>query len=383
MDFIKKFIFSKKRPQIIFVAGQGSSLAAEAVFQILKPHFKVKKISNNNFPLVKDKNEILIFENELNESKTSIEKFIFLLQQSKSPIFIATHMGEILPDKDFFAAELKQTVLIQKVVQALPEQSFLILNFDDETIREVKNQSNASCLTYGFQLGADFQITDINIDLEGTNFKINHKENVIPFWLGKLFGKEVLYSVLAGICVGAIKKINLIEISKTLKSYESLPGRMKLIKGIKNSLILDDSENATPFSMIQALEILGMFETNEFMNIVKGPVAGRKIAVLGDVLGIGKYTLGAHQTIGEKVAEKSDLLFAIGARARFIAQGAKEKGMKPENIFEFNRVEEAKIALQKEIRENDLILIDGSTEMKMEEVVREVRAWKNEELKIN
>jgi len=374
-EFYKKIIFLRKKPQIIFIAGKGSSLVAEAVFQILKPYFKIKKISDNNLPLIKDKDEILIFEDELDNSKDNIEKFTFLFKGSESPIFIATHMGEILPDKDFFAAELEQTFSMQKIAKILPEQGFLILNFDDETVREIKNQSVAPCLTYGFQEGSDFRITDVNINLSGTNFKVGHKDNIIPFWLEGLFGKEVLYSVLAGICIGIIKKINLIEISKALKSYKSLPGRMKLIKGIKNSLILDDSENATSFSMIEALEILGKFETNEFMNIVKGPVAGRRIAVLGDVLGIGKYTIEAHQTIGEKVAENSDLLFAVGLRARFIAQGAREKGMKQENIFEFDRTQEAKIQLQKEIKENDLILIDGSREMKMEEVVQEIKKY--------
>jgi len=375
MNFFKKIIFSRKKPQVIFVAGQGSSLAAEAVFQILKPHFKVRKISDRSLPLVKDKDEILIFENELNDNKNDIEKFIFLLKESKSPIFIATRMGEIFPDKDFFAAELEQTTAMQKIAKVLPEKGSLILNFDDETVREIKNASKASSLTYGFQTGASLQITGVNTNLSGTNFKVNYKGNMIPFWLEKLFGKEVLYGVLAGICVGVIKKINLIEISKTLKSYKSLPGRMKLIKGVKNSLILDDSENATPFSMIQALEILGEFKTDKLMNIVKGSVTGRRIAVLGDVLGIGKYALEAHQAIGEKVVNNSDLLFAVGARARFIAQGAREKGMKPENIFEFDRTEEAKIQLQKEIKENDLILIDGSKEMKMQEIVQEIKKY--------
>ncbi|MEA3344096.1 MAG: cyanophycin synthetase [Patescibacteria group bacterium] len=378
MNFLKKIIFSRKKPQVIFIAGKGSSLTAEAVFQILKPYFKVRKISDQNLPLVKDKDEILIFENELSDNENNIEKFIFLLKKSKSPIFIATRMGEMFPGKDFFASEIEETSLMKKIAKILPEQSSLILNFDDETVREIKNTSKASSLTYGFQTGANFQITGLNIDLSGTNFKVNYEGNMIPFWLEKLFGKEVLYSVLAGICVGVIKKINLIEISKTLKFYKSLPGRMKLIKGVKNSLILDDSENATPFSMIQALEILGELETDELMNILKGPVTGRRIAVLGDVLGIGKYTIEAHQTIGEKVAENSDLLFTIGARARFIAQGAKEKGMKEENIFEFDRTEEAKIQLQKEIKENDLILIDGSKEMKMQEVVQEIEKYENQ-----
>ena len=48
--------------------------------------------------------------------------------------------------------------------------------------------------------------------------------------------------------------------------------------------------------------------------------------------------------------------------------------MEEEKIFHFDEIEEAKKALQDEIRENDLILIDGSKEMKMGEVVEEIKA---------
>jgi len=86
---------------------------------------------------------------------------------------------------------------------------------------------------------------------------------------------------------------NSIKVSEALKSYSSVPGKMRLIKGIKNSLILDDCKSSTALSMIEAIEILG-----------KIPVEGRKIAVLGDIIGIGKYTIEAHETIGENIQLK-------------------------------------------------------------------------------
>jgi len=345
MNFFKKLIFLIKRPCIIIVTGKGRFCAAGAISQILKAEGQSFKIFETDFSKPKE-----------------IKKFSFLLKKSRLPILVVTRIGEIPADKNFFAGEREKTSLIRKIAGILPEQGFLILNFDDETVREIKNQSQALSLTYGFQKRADFQATDININLSGTNFKINYQDNIIPFWLDRLFGKELIYSALAGICLGTIKKINLVEISQALKSYKSLPGRMRLIKGVKNSLVLDDSKNATPFSMLEALEVLGKLEEK-----------GRKIAVLGDILGIGKYTIEAHETIGEKVAQNSDLLFTIGLRARFIAQGAVSKGMKEENIFKFDTAGEAKIQLQKEIKQNDLILIDGSSEMKMGEIVEEVR----------
>jgi len=90
---------------------------------------------------------------------------------------------------------------------------------------------------------------------------------------------------------------------------------------------------------------------------------------LGDVVGIGKYTIEAHEAIGERVAKNADLLFTIGQRARFIAEGAKNKGMAVDKIFQYDTIDDGKLKLKDEIKEGDLILVDGSKEMKMGEVV--------------
>ncbi len=348
MNIFKKLTFLIKRPSVILVAGKGRSCARQAIFQVLKSYPEMRKV--------------LIFESVLSDPK-EVEKFNFLLRKSYLPILVVTHVGEIPPDKDFFAGDRKETFQIRELAKVLPNRGFLILNFDDETVREIQNGTVAQSLTYGFQKRTDFQISDVNVNLSGTNFKMDYQENIVPFWLKNLFGKEQIYSALTAICVGVVKNINLVEVSQSLRIYQSLPGKMRLIKGIKDSLILDDSKGASAFSMIEALDILGKIEAE-----------GKKIVVLGDVLGIGKYTIEAHETIGEKVAKVSDLLFTVGSRAKFIAQGAKNKGMLEQNIFQFNNVEEGKIRLQNEIKKGDLILVDGSREMKMGKIVEEVKA---------
>jgi len=278
------------------------------------------------------------------------------------PILVVTHIGDIPFDKDFFAGPREKTKEIIKLAKILPAQGFLILNFDDETAREIKTETIAHSLTFGFQEGADFRASDIKLNT-GVNFKINYKGNIVPVWLEKLFGKEQIYSALAAASCGVIFDLNLVEISQALKVYQGLPGKMRLIKGIKNSWVLDDSESAAVFSMTEALEILGKIQGIK-----------RKIAVLGDILGIGKYTIEAHESIGERVAKSADLLFTFGPRAKFIAQGAYTKGMALEKIFKFDTIKEGKIRLQDEIKEGDLILIDGSKEMEMEKIVKEIKA---------
>jgi UDP-N-acetylmuramoyl-tripeptide--D-alanyl-D-alanine ligase len=327
---------------------------------------KAKKINCKNIL----GNEILILEIE----KEPMRDLGFFLQKSKLPILVSTHVGEIPLDFVFFAGEKEDIKETLKIVKILPPQAKLVLNFDDETVREIADIANQKVLTFGFQKGADLQATDIKLN-SGTNFKLNFKGSIIPVWLHSLFGKEQIYSALAAISVGILLDLNLIEISQAFKNYKSLPGKMRLIKGIKNSFILDDTASASVFSMMEALEILGKIEIEKLQPFKKVPENPRKIAVLGDILGIGKYTIEAHEAIGEKVKMAADLLFVVGQRAKFIAQGAIAKGMPKEKIFQFDKVEEAAISLQNEIKQGDLILVDGSKEMQMQKIIKEIKAF--------
>jgi len=344
-SIFKKFKFLLRRPKVVIITGEGRVCAKEAIFQVLKSHFRVGE-------------EILIFESGLKERK----KFEYLLKNSSLSVLVVTHVGEIPFDKDFFAGEREDTFEIRKLAKVLPVFGHLILNFDDETVREIKDETNLKEITFGLQEGADFQASDVKLN-GGTNFKVNYKGNIVPIWLEKLFGKEQIYSALASAAVGRVFGLNLVEISQALKNYQGLFGKMRLIEGINKSWILDDSESATAITMIEAIEILGRI-----------PNFKRKIAVLGDVIGIGKYTIEAHESIGERVAKNTDLLFTFGPRAKFIAQGAQEKGLNIEKIFQFDKIEDGKLKLQEEIKEGDLILVDGSKEMEMIKVVEEIKA---------
>jgi len=350
MSLLNKLKFIFRKPKVVIVTGNGRACAREAIFQVLKPYFKIG-------------NEILIFDTDL----ADFEEFKFLIKNSSLPILVVTQVGDVPFDKEFFAGEIEKTTEIRKLAKTLPAYGYLILNFDDETVREIKGETNLKEITFGFQALSDFRATDVMLN-RGTNFKLNYKGNIVPIWLEGLFGKEQVYSALAAAVTGTLSGLNLVEISQALKDYQSLPGKMRLIEGVKNSFILDDCESATSFSMTEALEILGKIDLKKI-----SPKSNRRIAVLGDVTGIGKYTIEAHEAIGERVAKNADLLFTFGPRAKFIAQGAIQKGLPIERIFQFDTINEGKMKLQDEIKEGDLILVDGSKEMEMRKLVEEIK----------
>jgi len=330
-----KYLF-KKKPAIV-ITGKGKSLAKEAISLLIK--------------------DALIFS--LKDSQ--IKKSEFFLKTSPISVLVITHVGDIPFDRDYFAGEREELKNTIELAKSLPPKSYLVLNYDDETVREIDDITNLHTFTFGFSERADFFASNLKFN-HGTNFKVNYKGNVVPFWLEGTFGKEQIYTALAASVVGTIFGKNLVEISQEMRNYKTLPGKMRLLDGINDSKILDDAESATIFSMIEALEILG-----------KIPGFKRKIAVLGDVTGIGKYTIEAHEAIGERVFKNCDLLFTVGSRAKFIAKGAMEKGMDNFKIFSFDKIEDAVFKLKETIRPGDLILVDGSKEMRMSEIVDQIR----------
>lgn len=346
---------------VVAVTGENRATASEAIYCVLKKYFKVSRLKeeNKNFFLGGD---ILIIESNNPER---IGKF---LKRSELPILVVTAFSEILPDIDFFASDPNKLKEIVKIARSLISVGWLVLNFDDGTVRDIKKETPANVLTFGFKENADLWATDIKLN-GGTNFKINDKGSIIPVWLNKTFGREQVYSALAAAAVGKVLKLNLVKISELLRDYRSLAGKMRLIKGINGAWIIDDTESATPFSMIEALSVLREIRLENLSD----EVLGRKIAVLGDVIGVGKYTIEAHETIGEKVAETADLLISVGGRAKFIAQGAISKGMSKQKIYYFYSSQEAANFLKKELKKGDLVLVDGSQEMKMEVIVNQLK----------
>ncbi len=189
---------------MVVVTGAGRESAKEAILQVLKPKFRIGK-------------EVLVLESDLKEEK-ELENLRLLSRKSPLFVFVVTHFGEIPTDRDPFAAEKTIVKEVLNFAKILPNNASLVLNFDDETVREIGSIINLKSCTFGFQEKADFRVSDINLN-GGTNFKINFKGNIVPVWLEGVFGKEQIYSALAAVCLGTIFELNLVEASQALKNY--------------------------------------------------------------------------------------------------------------------------------------------------------------------
>ena len=155
----------------------------------------------------------------------------------------------------------------------------------------------------------------------------------------------------------------MVDISERLGGYRGPKGRLKILKGIKSSTIIDDTYNASPASMHLALETL--------QQVLPGPV--RRVAILGDMLELGEYTELAHRAVGDFAGSFVDVLVCVGLRSKFIADSAANQ-MPKDNIFHFNTSIEVLSKIDSLIKESDLVLVKGSQGIRMEKIVEEIMA---------
>jgi UDP-N-acetylmuramoyl-tripeptide--D-alanyl-D-alanine ligase len=198
------------------------------------------------------------------------------------------------------------------------------------------------------------------VDENGTSF---------PVVIEGVFGRNHVYASLAALALSSGLNFNMLDAANALKNYEVPPGRMRLLKGINETLIIDDTYNSSPFACESALRTLGEIK-----------YGNRKIAILGDMLELGRHTLSAHKNIGfiakQNLIGENDKLIVVGQRAKGIKEGAMEDhpavadlGMRGENILEFLDSNETANFIKTFVEKGDVILVKGSQGMRMERIV--------------
>ena len=237
------------------------------------------------------------------------------------------------------------------ITAGLKRGGVLIVNADDPRLCKVKSTKNFRVVTFGLRRGM--------IKPQ----KLQWNENACAdFYVGRTHfvlnvpGNHNLYNALAAIAVGEAFRVSKAQIARALGNFRATNMRME-IKKANGFKIVSDCYNANPSSTRMALQTIGN------MN-----VEGCRIAVLGDMLELGKVSCEQHKSIGALVPEMNfDLLVAVGKEARYYVEGAKQRGMA--NVEHFDSVQEAIEFLSDVVSKGDVLLVKGSRGMKMEQVV--------------
>ncbi|MDO8523833.1 MAG: UDP-N-acetylmuramoyl-tripeptide--D-alanyl-D-alanine ligase [bacterium] len=290
------------------------------------------------------------------------------LQWLTPHVVVATRFPEIPVHVEFY--DSPEDVAKEELAPAqwLPEDGILVANGDDERAGRVVTRVGVERVLYGFGKEATLKASRYHVNSQnkkptGISFDVAYAEERAHVALPGVVGLQHAYSALAGIGVAVAVGVALPQAAQSFVSHESPPGRMRLIPGIRGSTVIDDSYNASPAAVEEALSALSDI-----------PRSGRRIAVLADMLELGMFSVGEHYRIGGITARSADVLVTVGIRAREIARGARDSGMPAENIFECERGADAAARLVPIIGEGDIVLIKGSQSMRMERVVKSLMA---------
>lgn len=300
-----------------------------------------------------------------------------LCQIAKPNIAVLTRISAV--HAEFFRSIEELAEEKAKLLECVPENGLIVLNADDPLVLGLAGHASAKILTYGFSSSADVHAVDYQISTrEDFSFEPDEKFSKLSFGVESnehnrldievtnLLGKASISSLIAAISVALHLGLSNEEILLALPKTKNEPGRMNPIPGIKGSLILDSSYNAAPASMQAALEVLNEFHPVE---------SARRIAVLGYMAELGKYSEQGHRMIGMRVQEADvDLLVTVGEMARDIRRGALEAGLREDQTQHFSDSVEAGRWLDAQLRKGDIVLVKGSQSARMEKTVHDIMA---------
>ena len=263
------------------------------------------------------------------------------------------------------------------LISSLPKDGLAILNVDDERVALMKDTSIAEVQTYGmeggsmsaknvqiatrlddsFEPGEDLAVTTADMLEDG--------KKIGSIQLKNFLGYAPISACLAAMTVGRHFGLSTKEMIETLQTDLMLvPGRLRPLAGIKGTLIIDDTYNASPAAMHNGLMILSMFTPGEEWD--------RRIAVLGAMAELGQYSEEEHQRVGVHVAKVADVFIAVGDGMQAAVKAAKDAGMA--KVEWFATSVEAGRYLDRELQQGDIAYVKGAQSTRMEYVVKDVMA---------
>jgi len=277
----------------------------------------------------------------------------FLCDIAQPVVGIVTNIGTVHAER----AGSQEAIFLGKseLPQSLPTDGTAILNFDDPWVRKMEEKTRARVFFYGLSSEADLWADEIQgLGLDGIRFRLHYQNETLHAHI-PLIGRHSVHTALRAAAAGLVEGLTWQEIFEGLhQGHTQL--RLVAVRSKTGALLLDDTYNASPESMLAALNLLDELE-------------GRKVAVLGDMLELGPYEKQGHEMVGLRAARVADVLLTLGPRGRLIAAAAQRSGLPRTDVHEFDEVEPIVAWLEKNLSTEDAVLIKGSHGLRMDRIV--------------
>lgn len=348
--------------KIAVTGSTGKTTTKDMLYSILSEEFKtVKNFGNFNneigLPLsifnIEIDHQIGIFETGM----SSLGEIDLMSEILRPDIGIITNIG--LSHIEHLGSKSNILKAKMEIANYFNHSSVLIVNGDDELLRGIARDENENIfktITVGLTSGCDVKISDVDSSKEdkvGFNLTIN---DIKKYFEVASAGAHNAYNCGIALTCAATLGMDINKAESALLNFSSADKRLKIIHG-QGIKIIDDTYNASPDSMMAAIDVLAGFKNN------------KKIAVLGDMLELGEQAKDFHKdVIMYAIKGGIDSVVTVGENFKNANEDISKKSAH-EKVTCLDDNLKLQEYLKSNININDVVLVKGSRGMKMESIV--------------
>jgi len=398
LAFFARRVIARYQPKIVMVTGSvGKTSTKDAVAAVLSQHYFVRaseKSYNSEFGMpftifgvanpwgnpfawfavVRSVLALLVLPNHypnmlvLEVGADRPGDLAKLLSIATPNAVVVTRLPEVPVHVEAYASPEQVREEEFSPAYALAPGAPLIISSEDPYARQFSQRTAAKIFEYGSAAEATARIVKTNFYIENKTVQGMEVEMAVDGAHTSLVvrgsvGKTQAFPPAAALALAHALKIPPAEALAALSSYTPPPGRARVLSGMHDSVIIDDSYNASPAAVEEVLHTLADF-----------PGATRRVAVLGDMLELGRYSVAEHERIGRLASEYADVVISVGIRARKIAESARSAGMAEDKTLSFVTSHEAATALTAIVQKGDVVLVKGSQSVRTEKIIEALLA---------
>lgn len=272
---------------------------------------------------------------------------------------VLTNIGDV--HLEFYGSKSELVEEKSLVISHIKPRGLAVLNKDDDFSKLISRKTSARKVFVSTEVAADLWASDLGFGSAGVHFNAMSGQQIRGHIDLPVYGYQFIYAALMALAVGDHFHVAWEAMVKRLGKLTLPSSRFEVIK-LGNLVVIDDTYNANPTSMIAALKSLARLGVNR-----------RKIAVLGDMRELGSAHAKGHQSVGEYAAKVVDELWIVGEGGALIRQAALLAGLSPNRIREFF-VSAIPLILQ----DNSIVLVKGSRAVGMGRIVELMKQYYHE-----
>jgi len=266
----------------------------------------------------------------------------------KPTIIVYTNIGNVhLENFQSHQELIDEKMLLAKYIS---KDGLIVYNGDDKILTEnISKLPHANTLSFGYGKDNDLSLSRIDIRSNSTAFTASFKGQRLELEI-KALGRQHVLAVAPAVALGFFWKAGKESIAKAIANYEPQPGRGNIIFGQKDTVIINDTYNASPIATLAALDVLAAMPGKP------------KMTVLGDMLELGPESEAEHRKILTRAGEVADIIITVGKRM----------GILNMSHFRFCNPDAAIEKVKEKLTPGMVVLIKGSQGMRMEIVAKAI-----------